>query len=380
MRTKILFFILVLLTTTYAFADEPGREPYYAPRRPASIPEPPPPPKPFTAYQARELLPPPPPPTVIAPAAVETDYDFFSVFGEALLWTVTEDGLGYAVACPGVPLGVARSTIINGCDTEDLRPNWQGGFRVGAAYTWSPDMWDLRARWTWYKDDDTDSVLGGTIYPTWTHPDQAIATGADVNAVATWHMEFNAVDLEMGKSFKPGTSFKLRPFGGLKGAILDQDFDAKYQNSTAVASTLNNHVIMNNDFGGIGFRGGLDAGWDLNWYGLSLFAKASGSILWGQFKTHYLSRRDANTIAHVRDLFATTKGVLEGTLGINLHTTYILGEDYPFDIYVTYEDELWFSQNQIMRFMGDTTDDGKFIHEKGDLGFHGVVFGMQFSF
>ena len=235
-------------------------------------------------------------------------------------------------------------------------------------------------RWTWFKTNDSKALTGGTFYPTWTHPDVAVAAGLDVSAVAFWYLKFNSIDLEMGKTFKPGTFFTLRPHAGVKGAIIDQDFDARYQNSTLVNSTLNRHVIMSNDFGGVGFRGGFDAYWDLNWYGFSLFGKGSGSILFGEFKTHFLNRADSSTYAHVRDSFNTTKGVLEGALGVNMHTTDLLGTEYPLDFYAMWEDQLFFSQNQIMRFMGDTTDDGKFIHEKGDLGFHGITFGIQVAF
>ena len=76
----------------------------------------------------------------------------------------------------------------------------------------------------------------------------------------------------------------------------------------------------------------------------------------------------------------TTKGVFEGALGVNLHDTKLLGEDYPLDFYVMWEDQEWFKQNQFLLFMSDITDDGKFIHDKGDLGLNGVTFGMALGF
>ena len=388
MRTLISSLFFVLTFSNFAIAGDPGPEPYYAPREPASAP---PPvavaPRPFTVYQARELASPPPVALMpVAPAAIEMDYDFFSFFAEIMAWTATEDGLAYAVHCPA-SLGNPISISNQNCNTSELTPDWQAGFKLGAQYAWSPDRWDIRARWTWFKDNAANNTIGRSIFPMWTHPisdiNQASGGGLDVNAVANWHLEFNAVDLELAKSFKPGTWATLRPFAGVKGAILDQDINVNYQNSTTFSQFLNNSIFMTNDFGGIGLRSGFDGALDLNWYGFSITGSAAGSILWGRFKTHYIARRDALGIANVRNTFVTTKAVLEATFGINMHTSFFLGAEYPFDFYFYYENQMWFAQNQISRFTGtinQSSSNGRFITEKGDLGFNGVVLGLKLSY
>ena len=345
MAIRILSLIFVLMFSTFSFAGSPGE------RRPAAV----------------------------APE------DHFNVFGDLLVWGTEQDAMGYAVRCPSA-LGNALSIANNLCETSQINPNWNAGFRVGAGYTWSPDVWDVQARWTWFQNHEDTAILGN-YFPMWTHPNsdlnQAAGGGLDVSAAASWNMQFNGVDLELGKEFKPGMFFSLRPHFGAKAAFLDQDFNVNYQNSTTLSQFVNNSVFMTNDFGGIGVRGGFDAFWDLDWYGLSLFGKSSFAILFGEFKTHYIARRDALGVANVRDKWRTTKSVLEGAIGVNMHTTDLLGDEYPLDFYVMWENQQYFAQNQIMRFTGEigqSTSDGRFIHEKGDFGFNGVTFGVNVDF
>lgn len=374
--TKATIYALLFLLTfsSVAFADEAGPEPSsWVPRRPASTPYQPPAQtepvvsRPFTVYQAKaEPLPPPPPRRFAPTPAPIQDFDFFTVFADFLFWNEIEDGLAYTVSCPN------GGSIASGCTTRYLIPKWEGGFRIGGAYTWSPDMWDLKSDWTWHKNYANAADASGVEWPTWTHPDNE---GVATTATAFWNIEFNSVDLELGKTFKPGQSFTLRPHSGVKGAIIDQDITANYQHNT---TPLNRSVTMSNDFGGIGVRSGFDLAWDLG-SGFSILGKLSASVLWGQFTVHYLTRSDATGIANVSDKFQSTKAVIEGAVGLNYHTTF-LGDDYPLDFYCKYEDQEWFAQNQLMRFMGASTNDGNFIHEKGDLGVNGVTFGMAFSF
>ena len=381
-RTSFILLTLTMLAfSSITFADEPGPEPTYT-RRPASAPvqpaPPPPPVQPFTVYQSRGVTPPPPPPIrriAQAPVPIQ-DYDFFTVGADFLLWTNTEDNLGWIVNCPA-----GGNAIANGCNTINLSPGWKGGFRIFGGYTWSPDMWDIKGRWTWFLNKEFDSQTSGTLFPLWTHPDQ---DGTAISGTAFWQLQFNSIDVEFGKTFKPGQFFTLRPFTGVKGAIVDQNMNANYVGTGVTDSPLGRGITMSNDFGGIGLRSGFDSAWDLG-SGFSIIGKASGSILWGRFKVHYLSlgadpSPATTTIANVRDQFNSTKAVLEAALGLNYHTAELLGDDYPLDFYVMYEDQEWFGQNQIMRFFGRSPDDGMFIHEKGDLAFHGVTFGAAISF
>ncbi|HLB58630.1 MAG TPA: Lpg1974 family pore-forming outer membrane protein [Bdellovibrionota bacterium] len=339
MTTRIFTIFAFLFFSAFAYAGEPGPEP-------ASV----------------------------APK------DSYKVTADFLLWNATEDGLGWVATCPG-----GAGTIVMGCDVRQMQPDWRGGFRIGAGYQWSEDMWDVFGKWTWFQDSDYDQVTTvSSLFPIWLHPDVNNNIGRDSGS-SWFKVKFNAFDFELAKTFKPGSFFTLRPYVGLKGATIYQTMNNNFVGGAVTNDNLNDSAYMSSDFGGLGFRGGFDYNWDLNWYGFSLFAKGAFSILFGKFKVDHLTRSAALaqptlTIAHVSDEFMTTKGVFEGALGINMHTTDLLGEEYPLDFYAMWEDQEWFKQNQFMLFMSDLTDDGKFIHDKGDLGLNGVTFGLALGF
>ncbi|HLB59314.1 MAG TPA: Lpg1974 family pore-forming outer membrane protein, partial [Bdellovibrionota bacterium] len=325
-----------------------------------------------TLYHATEpprYVPPPTPPPAREEAPMETaPANFFTVSGDFLFWTAPEDGLTYVLNC------ATGSTTVSNCGSQEVEALWDPGFRIDAGYTWGSDMWDVKTRWTWFKNNGKH-FASGTLFPVWPHPNDN--SGTVTSSTSNWDLQFNAIDLEIAKTFKPSGWMTFRPHSGLKGAFIDQNFLNVY-NGLVTPWTFPRAVFIENDFWGVGIRGGIDSSLDLG-SGFQLVGKAAGSVLWGKFYIRNNETSSSTTYVRVGDRFETTRSALEGALGLNVRTTFLLGESAPINFYSLWEMQIWFSQNMMKRFV-DATADGIFLDTRGDLGLHGATFGMNINF
>jgi hypothetical protein len=74
-------------------------------------------------------------------------------------------------------------------------------------------------------------------------------------------IDYNVLDLDLGKSFCPSQSWQLRPVLGLRGAWINQTFDTEYQGTWSGTNTITSETSdehINNDFWGIGPKLGIE--------------------------------------------------------------------------------------------------------------------------
>ena len=128
----------------------------------------------------------------------------------------------------------------------------RSAFRVGAGYGLPNDGPDVAFYYTYLHDDQIGGLYqpaGGLLFATQTHPGTVELVG---HAVAEATLSYNVFDLEIGRRVALGDSLSLRPFGGLRFAEIDQNFNVLYDGGDANRDIVSNHL----KFDGGGVRAG----------------------------------------------------------------------------------------------------------------------------
>jgi hypothetical protein len=245
----------------------------------------------------------------------------------------------------------------------------ESGVRIGGGYQWAGDGWGVAAYYTYLHSSAIDTVgrpTGGTLFATLTHPGGIDQIGT---ATATAGINYNVLDVEVGRCFVLGDNFWLRAFGGGRFAWIEQNLDAYYNGVDANFAAVHSPV----DFEGGGFRVGAEGKWKGRW-GLSLYARASGSLLSGDVRTRLTQTNNsgATTTVDVVDNFQKIIPVADMGMGVEW--------DYRnVQVRVGYEMTNWFD----LIDSPDFTDDvgaGHAGRRTSDLSLEGLAVQVGMSF
>lgn len=268
----------------------------------------------------------------------------------------------YAVVDPqsnGVPQG----------RVADLQWDTDSGVRVGAGYRLPGDGWEVGAWYTYFHagtQQSADRPDGGTLFATLTHPgniEQVDTAQADSG------LTYQVLDVEIGRPFHVCESCTLRAFGGGRFAWIDQSLNAYYDGGDA------NHAYVHSpvDFRGAGLRVGGEGTWNMNW-GFSLFARASGSLVVGDFKTRLTEANDGGATVNtdVSDDFEKMVPVTEIGIGV--------GWQYrTLWVRCSFEMSNWFGMVDSPDF-ADDVHQGKLTHRTSDPNLEGLAVQAGLSF
>lgn len=319
---------------------------------------------------------------------------FFNV--DFLYWNAKVSNLDFGIQHPA---GTTAAEVASS-HLKVLRPDfkWKPGFRVGAGYLFSQDLWDLYLNWTHLHSDASKSASGGlasdaplgSIYPSWIPLVMGFA--GTTHASSHWDMSFNVLELELGRSFFLSRKVVLRPHVGLQGALIHQNYKASYAgvyNPVMPNPTVfrNSSFHAKNNFNGIGLRFGADTIWHFtkNW---NLFGKIAGSLVEGKFDV----KEKANGFvvagltpysAHYNFSEWLLEVDVQGALGFGWETFYHQ-DKYHFALNVSYEFQQWFSQNQLVDLTAAATNEGNSVQQplfrNGDLSLQGLTVEARFDF
>ncbi len=338
----------------------------------------------------------------------------FYVTASAFYWNAHQDGMEYAVLNERVDTQYQGTLFKAKYINPDFK--WRWGFKVGLGYNSTHDGWDVEALWTHYKGkasrhDDTASAQGTTLLPLWS--DFAPAVANPVGAVATqgilfatdikssWKLKLDIADFVLGRQFWTSKYFNMRPFIGLRAAWIRQDFEIEHRGGSwsgtfNQGNVFNNEVELDNDYKGVGVRGGLDGAWNFNksW---GLFGSLAASILYGRFDIdHEEENRFANApfnkvkILDTSDSFRAPRAILDLFIGIQYTT--IFNDRYGFIATLGWEHHHFFNQNQMWRVVrigdasttaGAVTDqfgENVFDQRRGDLSTQGWTLSLLVTF
>lgn len=308
----------------------------------------------------------------------------FYVTADFTYWTAREDDLEFALT--------TGSDVAIGADAEPsrgkvYRPNtkWAPGFKVGLGHDLCFDGWDVYAEYTWYRLKNNSKTAEATenleLFDSYWFANSPANTSTTeyASADAKWRLNFNVVDLEVGRNFYISRRLMLRPFCGLKGFWEKQTYKVNFQdplNSVFPIATVSMKNRMKN--WGIGILAGVQTAWHIS-RSISLVGDLAISGLWEQFKVRRLDNQfipvlDENTgNVNVSDSFHTIKPVVEWMLGARWEDWFGC-DTYHLAFEAGWEEQHWFSQNQFIRMPGSAAGNN------GDLVFQGLTIKARIDF
>jgi len=214
-------------------------------------------------------------------------------FAEALFWTMREgaaDNWAQVITPEGL-LGsnVGTATLI------DAPFDWNTGFRVGISRRRPHDGLEGAVSYTNFSTRAT-SRAAGEVYSAFLgnfyvgNPDGSSFGPHYRNAEIEWDFDFQTIDFEVRRAFAVAPNLVVRPFVGLKAAIINQSIHSKWHDpiDTLSAIYLFDSATENlrQDFWGIGPSLGVTL--EIPWhtkprYSVKLFGTPSASLMFGRW-------------------------------------------------------------------------------------------------
>jgi len=358
------------------------------------------------------------------PYIVQADQGVIA-YGEFLYWAAHEDGLEYA-ATTDILSSQGKSKSSGGFQGKthirDVHANYRPGVRAGLGYLLSHKMdgWDILANWTGYtgKADGHASANGTTaafISPLWGNLFfiSPLTTNFGYNkAIAHWHLDYNVVNLELGRNTLLGRKVTIRPYLGAEWAGINQHYRVKYKAPGGPEDTtqgfpqtlpFTSKFRAQNDFSGIGLRMGADAKWHITRH-FGVCGEVSGAFLWG--RTHinekftipaitsistnppFTTKSDPSKIRE-KSRLSKFRPNLQGSAGLFWNCA--VQKDKGFiTLAAEYEFTAWFFQNnlyvnslQSAQSSGGRASGGGFVQadsKNGLLSLQGLTFSLRYEF
>jgi len=220
--------------------------------------------------------------------------DCFEITGAFLWWKAEQPDLPYAFVN-------TNSANQNSGYVDYIDFKWRPGFRLGIGWDTDYDGWNLNANWTWFRNHSESNVHAVTtpeatgfnllVDSRGVHAPQQFAFTNDSTHVvdptdisfalakASWTMQLNMIDLQLGKSYLVSPKIALGPFIGVRGGWITRHLAQLYDVTPYADALLKQR--LETSYWGVGPRLGLDSDWKLG-AGFELFGNMATSLLFGE--------------------------------------------------------------------------------------------------
>jgi hypothetical protein len=302
----------------------------------------------------------------IADGPEDGGYSFHGLYftGDYLLLRPRRNALDYAIDS-------TNTTQTPGGTVQSADWNTESGFRIGTGFRLPGQDWTFGVTYMNISSHDNSAVTaptGGTLYATLTRGgsfDQVDSAAAFSN------LTFNVIDVDLSHRIKCSDSFNVTVFGGGRFAWINQELNATYNGGPDHAT--NDNVSTPVFFNGAGLTIGGQGEWSV-YHGVSLYARARGSLLSGQFRDSVTETTNNNSvvIVNVSEKFDQVVPVAEMGLGLNY-----CGEHWH--VSVGYELQNWFSMVNSLDFP-DASNIGKPVRRTSDLSLEGLAVQLGLAF
>ncbi len=278
----------------------------------------------------------------------------FSLIAELLYWELRE-GSDENWSQNITQKGVEQSATLHEAPFSS-----SPGFRVGFAYDAPSDAWNSALYYTYFRTNAKDSA-SGNVYSAYLgnffacNPDGKDYGPFYDSAKVDWDFSFHSVDLEFGRNFVIDRILTVRPFVGLKAAVIKQDIDSHWFGPkeevggiiVPITAFSTAREKIKNDFWGIGPVLGLDTTWPLL-DSLSIIGNFSGALMWGHwtFDDHYVN--DGGTSIRIDTQDHTSAATMaRGLLGLEWAKEF---SRTSLSVHLVYEAQVWFDQVQYYNY------------------------------
>ncbi len=285
------------------------------------------------------------------------------ISADLLYWRAYEGGLDKCFPIEAIDYVSSDGSIISRFrgKGEDPHFNWDAGFRLGTGYEFACG-WDIAAFWTHFHSQASR------------HHRNEYTFGSEHEL--RWKLDFDVVDVIGAREFDLGSCVTLSPFGGLRGARIEQKLHSNvfsranfylksssasfYSDLSPLSDSSSNFTTFNSHskqkFWGIGPLIGIEADWNLG-CGLSLYANASVAFLYGHF--HLRSNEsdrflEGADFCNMKQRLYACQTVLDAGLGVRWQTCFCGGIVW---LQLGLEHHSYFNQNRLGGY-GDLWLDG----------------------
>jgi hypothetical protein len=280
----------------------------------------------------------------------------YFVLADLLYWQVREgsnDNWGQLIS----PVGTANPNVV----LLKTNFNWNAGFRIGGGYI-NPSNWDTQMYYTAYQTQAAAQAAGiGQIYSPYIGNFFQNNTNGKNNgpfydaAQMRWKLAYNTVDIELGRRFQFDKILTIRPFFGLKSAIINQNIYTTWQGPNTLVNKVRTPITdfsyanenLTNYFTGIGPSFGVNTTWPLyqnTQNSFNLLGNLSAALMWGlwRFKDTYQTNNNASVTVNVDNVNGAAP-MTSAFVGLEWIRSFPKAD---FHIRLGYEAQVWFDQVQ----------------------------------
>lgn len=346
---------------------------------------------------------------------LENDCGFF-VDLEFLYWYAKETNLPYAVQVlakiPGNNFGSPENIVFAQCGF-DVGAEWDYGARLGFGWQDHCDGWDGSLYWTYYQNCASDRAKtpqfsgtmpleagqSGLLNP---FPQRSVTETPFFDFMsAKWNLQFNQIDLELGRKYLISSCFAMRPYAGLRGAWTKTTFRVKGQTGPKDLSELETDYVQNSKdkYTNRIFGIGLLAGFQPTWYFfpcVALYGNFSASLIWGEHE----EKKEESFLQKLQDtdldrelIFVNTfnrfleqsdkmSAIVDLAIGLRWENTWCCNR-YMTTLDLGWEHHNWFGHSYRLRTYDRPSDAAQFNQfdlQMSDLGYGGFVLRFRFAF
>lgn len=336
------------------------------------------------------------------PAAVAICADVpFYLRAAFLYWYVGEEGLSLASNA------VLSTNLYFPSQSTALFPSFEykPGFKVGLGYTFSRE-WTLYSEYTWLRGKIskgtpapsgpiatamTDSPYLGA--PVWAVNDWFIQTTPNGQAIAAsnlssqWHYAIDFVDLVLSRPFYEGRRVIVNPYGGLRGAWIDQKMEVSLTEAPnqgiSPAPTAPISSLTTSRSWAVGPRVGADVFCLLS-RRFRVEADMAASLLYTRY-TKLFHEEDPGSLSYASQTpyqirwndYSCLRAMAECALGLGWGE-YWQNEAYHIDFSLDYSFSYLWGQNMIRKMLDETLY--RSASTASDMYFHGLTFTGRLDF
>lgn len=290
----------------------------------------------------------PPQPVVPNPSAR------WGVTGGANLF-LTAEALVYRISQDTNPYAYLVDTLGNVTDYHADMDDWIWGFRVAMGYNMSHDAWDVVGTYTRFNFENTTRVNA----PSTGELNSYTSVNPLSKASNEWSVDFNQLDVEMGRQFFVSKYLRVRPKFGFRNVFLDNDQELNMIATTGALEEIDNEE----HFWGMGVLAGIDTVWGLA-QGFSLYGNFGLAGLLGHFTPKQTIETSA-TSAHLdkSSHMQNTKAVMDLALGLRWDRNFSddrfhIGFNFGFEQHVFFNmNRNWFGDTSFENFAGTSGRD-----------------------
>jgi hypothetical protein len=281
-------------------------------------------------------------------------------FADVLLWTVREGAdENWAQVITPQNLSGLLATNAGTATLVDAPFDWRAGLRVGMSIQRSDDF-EITLYYTNFHTSATNQASGqvysafmGNFYVE--NTDGANFGPYYRHASILWDIYFHSIDFEISRNFVIGSNLELKPFLGLKTAIINQSIKTRWLNPintlTKQYSFTSATEDQNPNFWGIGPSLGVTMAMPLcekDKYSLKLFGSPSGAILLGHWTcSEVYKNNQPNTITIDMDSITGAATMLRGVVGFEWQQYFSRATS---TVRLGYEAQLWLNQVQFYSY------------------------------